>query len=98
MKKVSITLSIDDEKLGALEFTLQKEGNSVQKAMDEALRQLYEQKVPQAVREYLDARTAHARPKRPSKPAASRNPAPAKTPAPSAAQGEEDGGSTRCSM
>ena len=91
MNKVSITLSIDDEKLGALEFSLQKEGSSVQKEMDEALRQLYEQKVPQPVREYLDARTAHTRPKRPARSASPKNPAPSKPQPSSAAHGEEDG-------
>lgn len=91
MKKVNITLTIDDEKLGALEFSLQKEGMTVQKKMDEALRQLYEETVPEPVREYLDARTAPARPKRPSKPAGPKSPTPSKTPAPSAAQGEEGG-------
>lgn len=89
MKKVNITLTIDDEKLGALEFSLQKAGTTVQKKMDEALRQLYEETVPEPVREYLDARTAPARPKRPTKPAAPKNPAPPKAPTPSAAQAEE---------
>lgn len=89
MKKVNVTLTIDDEKLGALEVFLQKEGTTVQKKMDEALRQLYEETVPEPVREYLDARTAPARPKRPSKPSAPKNPAPVKTQAQPAAQGEE---------
>ena len=91
MSKVNITLTIDDEKQKALELFLQKEGTTVQKKMDEALRQIYEETVPEPVREYLDARTAPARPKRPSKPAVPKNPAPSKTPAPSAAQGEEGG-------
>ena len=87
MKKVNITLTIDDEKLGALEFSLQKEGMTVQKKMDEALRQLYEETVPEPVREYLDARTTPARPKRPSKPSATKP----KASAPSVVQGEEGG-------
>ena len=75
MQKISITLSFDDEKLDALEFSLKKENSSVQKRMDEALRQLYEQTVPEPVREYLNSRTAPSspsrpRPKRPPKPAA----------------------------
>ena len=75
MQKISITLSFDDEKLDALEFSLKKENSSVQKRMDEALRQLYEQTVPEPVREYLNSRTAppspsRPRPKRPPKPAA----------------------------
>ena len=72
MKKVNITLTFDDDKLDALEFSLRKEHASVQARMDDALKQLYEQTVPEAVREYLDSKAAPAavKPKRPVKPAA----------------------------
>lgn len=56
MKKVNITLTFDDDKLDALEFSLRKEHSSVQARMDDALKQLYEQTVPEAVREYLDSK------------------------------------------
>ncbi len=67
MKKVNITLTFDDDKLNALEFSLRKEHSSVQARMDDALKQLYEQTVPEAVREYLDSKScpcsqARARP------------------------------------
>nr|WP_325217220.1 DUF6103 family protein [uncultured Oscillibacter sp.] len=65
MEKNEITLSIDSEKMEALVFYLKKENSTVQKKMDEALRQLYEETVPEALREYLDAKSAPARPKRP---------------------------------
>lgn len=75
MKKVNITLTFEDEKLDALEFSLKKENASVQAKMDEALRQLYEETVPGPVREYLDSKSAPSgasrpRPKRPAKPSA----------------------------
>ena len=71
MKKVNITLTFDDDKLDALEFSLRKEHSSVQARMDDALKQLYEQTVPEAVREYLDSKTAPApKPKRTVKSAA----------------------------
>ena len=71
MKKVNITLTFDDDKLDALEFSLRKEHSTVQARMDDALKQLYEQTVPEAVREYLDSKAAPAavKPKRPVKPA-----------------------------
>ena len=72
MKKVNITLTFDDDKLDALEFSLRKEHSSVQARMDDALKQLYEQTVPEAVREYLDSKAVPA-PKTPNsepKPAA----------------------------
>lgn len=70
MEKNEITLSLDSEKMEALVFYLGKENSTVQKKMAEALRQIYEQAVPEPVREYLDARAAPARPKRPPRPKA----------------------------
>lgn len=61
MKKIEITLSFDEERLEALEFSLRKEKSSVQKKMQEELQALYEQAVPEAVREYLERKTAPAR-------------------------------------
>lgn len=46
MEKIEITLAFDGEKLDALEYALRRSGPTVQKQMDEALRQLYEAKVP----------------------------------------------------
>ena len=61
MKKTEIVLTFSEEKLEALEFSLRKERSSVQKKMDEALKTLYEQTVPEAVREYLDRKDAPVR-------------------------------------
>ena len=61
MKKTEIVLMFGEEKLEALEFSLRKERSSVQKKMDEALKNLYEQSVPEAVREYLDRKEAPVR-------------------------------------
>lgn len=64
--------------MDALKFYLKKEETTVQKKMDEAMRQLYEQAVPEAVREYLDAKNAPPpkRPPRPSQPKAAPKSAP----------------------
>ena len=68
MKKVNITLVFDDDRLHALEFSLRKEHSSVQARMDDALKQLYEQTVPESVREYLDSKAVPApKPKRTAK-------------------------------
>ena len=61
MKKIDITLSFDEEKLEALEFSLRKEKSSVQKEMREELAALYEKSVPESVREYLERRAAPVR-------------------------------------
>lgn len=68
MEKSEITISFDCERLEALEFYLGKEHSSVQKRMEEALRQLYEQAVPEPMREFLDRKAAPVRPKRPTRP------------------------------
>ena len=66
MEKTEITLSLDSEKMDALAYYLKKESATAQGKMDEALRQLYESAVPEAVREFLDAKSAPPKPtKRP---------------------------------
>lgn len=68
MKKAAITLAFDEDKLSALEFSLKKEGSSVQARLEQTLGQLYERTVPAPVREYLDSRSAPPpRPRRPPK-------------------------------
>ena len=80
MKKANITIAFDEEKLDALEFSLKKEGSTVQATLEQTLAQLYEQTVPQPLREYLDSRSAPApRPKRPSRPAPKERPASSET-------------------
>ncbi len=61
MKKIEITLSFDEEKLEALEFSLRKEKSSVQKKMQDELTALYEKSVPEAVREYLERKSVPVR-------------------------------------
>ena len=51
MEKNEITLSFDDERMRALTIYLKKENTTVQEKMDEAMRLLYEQTVPEPVRE-----------------------------------------------
>ncbi len=54
MQKVSITLTMDDWKLQALDYYLKQENTTVQKKLDEAMGQLYEQMVPEAVRQFVE--------------------------------------------
>ena len=65
MKKATVTIAFDDEKLGALEFSLRKEHSSVQEHLEDALNALYEKTVPEPLREYLDSKAVPApKPKR----------------------------------
>ena len=61
MKKIEISLSFEEEKLEALEFSLRKEKSSVQRKMQEELAALYEKTVPEAVREYLERKSVPVR-------------------------------------
>ena len=75
MQKTEITLSFDGEKLDALEFYLKKENTTVQKRMNEALTELYERIVPEAVREFLDRKAPPpARPESPARPGVEKPP------------------------
>ena len=66
MEKAIIELSFDADKLEALEYCLEKERTNAKKRMADALQQLYEEKVPEAVREYLERKSTPAsRPRRP---------------------------------
>ncbi len=65
MEETNITINFDAAKMDALEFALRKQRSSIQRRMAEMLQQLYESEVPEAVREYVDSKTAPAaRPKR----------------------------------
>ena len=75
MKKATVTVTFDDEKLGALEFSLRKDHSSVQEHLEDALNALYEKTVPEPLREYLDSKAAPApKPKRTAKAATPKAP------------------------
>ena len=92
MSKIEVTLTFDDEKMEALEFYLRKENATVQKRMDEALRRLYEETVPEEVREFVDRKSPPPpRSKRSAKPPA---PKPA-SPTSEKKEGDESDGQRR---
>lgn len=57
MKKDSITIPYDEEKLAALRLYLEQKGQSVEQEMVSALDALYAKAVPGNVREFLDLRS-----------------------------------------
>ena len=54
MKKTSITISFDAEKLAALRLYLKPKDQQVETELEKALDSLYTKTVPQGVREYID--------------------------------------------
>lgn len=72
MAKITLSVSIDQDKLDALTYFMGKEKKSPQKELEQMLQKLYEDCVPADTREYIERRTpatAASRPKRPPKPA-----------------------------
>ena len=72
MKKTSITISYDEEKLSALKMYLTQRGVQVESELERSLETLYTKTVPAGVREFLEMKSGNT-PK----------PAPAKKPKPS---------------
>lgn len=65
MASIEITLSFDENKHRALEFALSKENTTVRERLEQTLSQLYEQVVPEPVREYVESfNPPPAKPKR----------------------------------
>ena len=72
MNKIDVTISIDDDKLNALAHFLKKKSTTPLKELAKTLDTLYEQTVPEEVREYIESRSAPAsrpKPKPAPKPA-----------------------------
>ena len=74
MNKTEIVLSFEMEKLDALNFFLAKEETTPQQVLAQTLDELYQQRVPAELREYIESRNAPAtqarsRAKKQAKPA-----------------------------
>jgi len=80
MKKTTIQISYDAEKLGAIRQYMGKKDTEIQPELEDFMQKLYEKHVPAPVREYIENRDsdeteASPRPSRPAAPARPRNPA-----------------------
>jgi len=72
MKKATITISFEQEKLKALQFYAGKKEASLQGELDEFLQKLYEKYVPAQTREYIESEAEDEKPQprpRPNRPA-----------------------------
>lgn len=55
MKKVSVTILFEQEKLRALQFYMSKKETAVEAELDEYMVKLYEKFVPAQTREYIES-------------------------------------------
>lgn len=78
MKKTTITLSYDEEKITALKLYLEQKDSTVEDEMEKALDTLYVKTVPAGVREFIGMRSGTAAPAVPKakKPKAGKQPEP----------------------
>lgn len=54
MKKTTLTVSFDNEKLDALTYHMEKKDADLQTEQQDTVQKLYERYVPQATRDYID--------------------------------------------
>lgn len=67
MKKATITLSYDEEKLSALRLYLEQKGQTVEGELTAAAENLYVKNVPVNVRDFIDLRARLSKPAEPKK-------------------------------
>lgn len=65
MKKTTLTISFDEEKLSAMKMYLEQKQQTVEGELDKSLNALYAKTVPAGVREFLDLRAGIAVPAQP---------------------------------
>ena len=71
MRKVTVSVQVDAEKLRAIQFYAGRKDSTVEAELEGCVEKLYEKYVPGPTREYIESIAAAARPARPSRSASS---------------------------
>ena len=71
MRKVTVSVQVDAEKLRAIQFYAGRKDSTVEAELEGCIEKLYEKYVPAPTREYIESMAAAARPARPSRSASS---------------------------
>ena len=69
MRKVTVSVQVDAEKLRAIQFYAGRKQSSMEAELEDCVNKIYEKYVPAQTREYIESIAALARPPRPSRPA-----------------------------
>lgn len=64
MKKATITISFEQEKLKAVQFYMGKSSTSLEAELDDFMARLYKKYVPSQTREYIESREGFEEPAR----------------------------------
>ena len=68
MRKVTVSVQVDAEKLRAIQFYAGRKQSSMEAELEDCVNKIYEKYVPAQTREYIESTAAPARPPRPSRP------------------------------
>ena len=76
MKKATISVAVEQEKLRAIQFYMGKSGTSLEAELDDFMARLYKKYVPSQTREYIESGESSEEPARPKsgKPARTTEP------------------------
>ncbi len=69
MRKVTVSVQVDAEKLRAIQFYAGRKDSSMETELEDCINKIYEKYVPSQTREYIESMAAPARPPRPSRSA-----------------------------
>ncbi len=67
MRKVTVSVQVDAEKLRAIQFYAGRKDSSMEAELEDCINKIYEKYVPSQTREYIESMAAPARPPRPSR-------------------------------
>lgn len=67
MRKVTVSVQVDAEKLRAIQFYAARKQSSMEAELEDCVNKIYEKYVPAQTREYIESIAAPARPPRPSR-------------------------------
>ena len=70
MRKVTVSVQVDAEKLRAIQFYAGRKNTTVEAELEDAISKIYEKYVPVQTREYIESMAAPTRTSRASQPAA----------------------------
>lgn len=70
MRKVTVSVQVDAEKLRAIQFYAGRKNVTMESELEDAINKIYEKYVPAQTREYIESMAAPARQSRASRPAA----------------------------
>ena len=65
MKKATISVAVEQEKLRAIQFYMGKSGTYLEAELDDFMARLYKKYVPSQTREYIESRESSEEPARP---------------------------------